>query len=74
MSREERVLSPSRARTHWVAAQAGRQREKVEGVKSDLTDDQHLSADGTTDVVPHDANSKLEALKVGGNSDPAKER
>lgn len=43
-------------------------------MKSDLTDDQHLSADGTTDVVPHDANSKLEALKVGGNSDPAKER
>ncbi|KAG0415585.1 hypothetical protein HPB47_007201 [Ixodes persulcatus] len=56
VSREERVLAPSRARTRQVAAET------------------RLSADGTTDAVPHDADSKLEALEVRGDSDPARER
>ncbi|KAG0444318.1 hypothetical protein HPB47_013933 [Ixodes persulcatus] len=47
---------------------------KVEEDESDLTDDQGLCADGTTDAVPHNADSKPEALEVGGDRDPAKER
>ncbi|KAG0413983.1 hypothetical protein HPB47_008848 [Ixodes persulcatus] len=71
---EERVLAPSRARTHQVAAGTAGERERVEDEESDLTDDQRLSGDGTTAPVPHVADSKLEAVKVIGDSDPAKER
>ncbi|KAG0432385.1 hypothetical protein HPB47_020881 [Ixodes persulcatus] len=74
VSREERAVAPSGARTRQLVAETGRQREKVEHKESGLTDDQRLSADGTTDAVPHNAVSKLEALEAGGDRDPAKER
>ncbi|KAG0416291.1 hypothetical protein HPB47_006507 [Ixodes persulcatus] len=74
VSREERAVAPSRARTRQVVAETGRQREKVEHKESGLTDDQRLSADGTTDAIPHNAVSKLEALEAGGDRDPTKER
>ncbi|KAG0424333.1 hypothetical protein HPB47_028451 [Ixodes persulcatus] len=74
VSREERVVAPSRARTRQVAAETVGQKEKVEEEGSDLTDDQGLCTDGTTDAVPHNADSKPEALEVGGDRDPAKER
>ncbi|KAG0409884.1 hypothetical protein HPB47_012992 [Ixodes persulcatus] len=48
--------------------------EKVEEEGSDLTDDQGLCTDETTDAVPHNADSKPEALEVGGDRDPAKGR
>ncbi|KAG0424943.1 hypothetical protein HPB47_027868 [Ixodes persulcatus] len=57
-----------------VAAETVSKKEQVEEEESDLTDDQGLCADGTTDAVPHNADSKPEALEVGGDRDPAKER
>ncbi|KAG0417599.1 hypothetical protein HPB47_005502 [Ixodes persulcatus] len=74
VSREERVLAPSRARTRQVAAGTAGERERVEDEESDLTDGQRLSGDGTTTAVPHFADSKLEAVEVVGDSYPAKER
>ncbi|XP_042143941.1 RNA exonuclease 1 homolog [Ixodes scapularis] len=44
----------------------------LEDEEFNLTDDQGLRADGTTDAVPHNADSRPEALEVGG--DPAKGR
>ncbi|KAG0421718.1 hypothetical protein HPB47_002414 [Ixodes persulcatus] len=74
VSREERAVAPSGARTRQVAAETVGQKGKVEEEESDLTDDQGLCADGTADAVPHNADSKPEALEVGGDRDPAKER
>uniref|UniRef100_A0A6B0VFH0 Putative non-specific serine/threonine protein kinase n=1 Tax=Ixodes ricinus TaxID=34613 RepID=A0A6B0VFH0_IXORI len=74
VSREERAVAPSGAITRQVAAETVGQKGKVEEEESDLTDDQRLPADGTTDAVPHNANSKLKALEAGGDRDPAKER
>uniref|UniRef100_A0A6B0VCS1 Putative non-specific serine/threonine protein kinase n=1 Tax=Ixodes ricinus TaxID=34613 RepID=A0A6B0VCS1_IXORI len=74
VSREERAVAPSGAITRQVAAETVGQKGKVEEEESDLTDDPRLSADGTTDAVPHNAVSKLEALEAGGDRDPAKER
>ncbi|KAG0425244.1 hypothetical protein HPB47_027579 [Ixodes persulcatus] len=74
VSREERVLAPSRARTCQVAAGTAGERERLEDEESDLTDDQRLSGDGTTAAVPHFADSKLEVVEVVGDSDPVKER
>ncbi|KAG0425117.1 hypothetical protein HPB47_027690, partial [Ixodes persulcatus] len=74
VSWEESVVAPSRARTRQVAAETVGQKEKVEEEESNLTDGQGLCADGTTDAVPHNADSKPEALEVGGDRDPAKGR
>ncbi|KAM7314548.1 cyclin-dependent kinase 11B-like [Ixodes scapularis] len=72
VSRRERAVAPSGARTRQVAAETVGQKEKVEEEEFNLTDDQGLCADGTTDAVPHNADSRPEALEVGG--DPAKRR
>ncbi|KAM7296918.1 serine/arginine repetitive matrix protein 1-like [Ixodes scapularis] len=72
VSRRERAVALSGARTRQVAAETVGQKEKVEEEEFNLTDDQGLRADGTTDAVPHNADSRPEALEVGG--DPAKGR
>ncbi|KAG0423974.1 hypothetical protein HPB47_000271 [Ixodes persulcatus] len=74
VSREERAVAPSGAITRQVAAGTVGLKGKVEEDESDLTDDEGLCADGTTDAVPHNADSKPEALEVGGDRDPAKGR
>ncbi|KAM7298711.1 golgin subfamily B member 1 [Ixodes scapularis] len=73
VSRRERAVALSGARTRQVAAETVDQKEKVEEEEFNSTDgDQGLCADGTTDAVPHNADSRPEALEVGG--DPAKRR
>lgn len=74
VSREEKVLVPSRIRTRPVAAETVGQREKVEHEKSDLITNQRLSVDGMTDAILHNANSKPQALEVGGDCNSAKDR
>lgn len=72
LSREERALTPCRARKREVGAETEGQKEKVEDEESDLATDQHLSADGATHVVQHNADSKPQALQVGGIAIPPK--
>ncbi|KAG0424834.1 hypothetical protein HPB47_027954 [Ixodes persulcatus] len=61
-------------RERAVAADTVGLKGNVEEDESDLTDDQGLCADGTTDAVSHNADFKPEALEVGGDRDPAKGR